>query len=727
MLVNDKIDQKSRQAGNYYKPKNKQEREARRLVFDRYRAMRDDQRRKDAEEQWAMGDEMFMQWNEAAQNREEGDWRAHLTLPDGFAAIQTHMQETIERRSRPVLKPTESSDQALQMFGNAIINHNMDITGYDYQDYLAKQTAAIRGTAFVLDYWRTDKREIKDLDSVDDDGKLVYKKKIQTDFDDDYMEWVDNEFIFIDPGTSDQNLLRDMVYREIMDWHEFQRSYKLRPDFMNIDKVPRAGGVDDGQVKFFERTKDISDDEVEILHYYNRAIDAYYVLANNVLIRMTPLPFKHKELPLAIYTHYNVPGRIYGLGIPYVIFSLTEERKSLRNINLDRQHLNGDKMFLVNDLVDLDEEDARSRPHGLIEVNTNGLKLNEVIMPMEYGDTPVGYYKAEEMLLEDIRRAHGINDQLQGGDQGGTATEAAIRKETAQKRINLINLLAEMNTIIRIGKLKWSNIQFFYPSGRVEKITDPNEPIRKTRRIIRAEGRAFRIVTGDDNKTKIAYDDIDGESTFTLDKKMATFMGNEWDVSMDANSNVVLSKPLKQAKMTEMFNMLGLNPQLMAVIDPLKAVKRYITINEEDPRDWMRSNTMTDQEWRTLAMHENIVMARGQMLDPTANAPEPHTEVHLDYMNSPDYTDLIAQNPAIKEIFERHVFGENNANPNTQNTDEAAAGLPQEDPNNPLGGGVGGGAGAAGGGANPAPIDLQPSTVGGSDQRDTQQAQAGAA
>ena len=730
MLINDEIDEKARKAGNYYKPKNKKEREARRLVWDRYRDMKDDPRRKEAEDQWDMGDKMFLQWS---AEREEGDWRAHVTLPDGFAAVQTHMQETVERRSRPVLKPVESSDTAIQLFGNSILNFSMDTTGYDYQDYLAKQTAAIRGTAFVLDYWRTDKREIQDLDSVDEEGKLTYKKKIVTDFDDDYTEFVDNEFIFVDPGTSDQNLLRDMVYREILDWHEFQRSYGLRADFMNIDKVPRAGGASD-DCKFFVRTQDVSDDEVEILHYYNRSIDAYYVLANNVLIRMTPLPFKHKELPIAVYTHYNVPGRLYGLGIPYVIFSLTEERKSLRNLNLDRQHLQGDKMFLVNDLVDLDEEDARSRPHGLIPVNTNGLKLNEVIMPVEYGDTPVGYYKAEEMLLEDIRRAHGINDQLQGNQVGGTATEAAILKEAAQRRINLINILAEMNTIIRIGRLKWSNIQFFYPAGRVARITDPSDPSQRTKRTIRVEGRAFRIVEEDGTgKKKLAFNDIDGESTFTLDGKMATFMNQEWDVTMNAESNAILSKPLKQAKTTEMFNMLALNPQLMAVIDPVKATKRYLTINEEDPKAWMRDKSMSDADWRKLALHENIIMAKGQMLDPTDNAPEAHTEVHLDYMNTDDYNLLIQQNPGIKDIFERHTFGEHEANPQTGSMADAVGGAQDGglggDPASAAiaalgGGGVGGGAGAAGGGNGVPVADLQPSTVGGSDQRDTQQAQA---
>jgi len=701
------------QQTDYYKPKNKKEREARQRVWERYRAMRDDPKRKEAEARWERGIKMFMQWS---ADREDGDWRAHVTLPDGFAAVQTHMQETIERRSRPVLKPVEVSDLSIEVFGNAILNHSMNTTGYDYQDYLAKQTAAICGTSFVMEYYRVDKREVQDLVGVNEDGSLKYEKKVVTDFDDTYTEFVDNEFIFVDPGASDQNDLRDMVHREIMSWDEFQRVYKLRPDFMNIEKVPKAGMVDDS-VKFFERPKDVDDDEVEILHYYNRSIDAYEALANNVLIRMSPLPSKHKELPIGVHVHYNVPGQLYGLGIPEVIFSLSEERKSLRNLNLDRAHLNGDKMFLVNDLVDLDEEDARSRPHGLIPVNTNGLRLNEVIMPLEYGDTPVSYYRAEEMLLEDIRRAHGIDDRLQGNNMGGTATEAAILKEASQRRINMVNMLSEMNTVIRIGKLKWSNIQFFYPAGRVEKIIDENGDAvtKKKLRTIRVEGRAFEVVKDQaTGKTQLKVNDIDGESSFKLNKKMASFMEQQWDVTIDAEGKGVLSKPLKQAKTTEMFNMLALNPQLMAVIDPTKATKRYLIINEEDPKAWMRDSGKTVEDWQKLAMHENVVMAAGTPLDPTENATAEHTAVHLDYMNSSDFEAL---EPGIKKIFEYHALGEHENNPSTGSIAEADAGIEDPGAESLGGGGVGGGATST-----EVPVaDIQPSTVGGTENRDAQQ------
>lgn len=704
--------------GQYYKPKNKQERQARQQVWDRYRAMRDDTLRKAAEIEWDAADKAFVQW---MPDRVSGDWESHIVLPDAFAAVQTHMQETIERKSRPTVVLSQEADMPREMWANAIMTSSMDRTGFDYQEYLAKQCAAIRGTAFVMEYYRLDKRDVQDPTGVNDDGTLKYEKKEIVDFDDTYTEHKDNEFIFLDPAARHQDELRDMVEREIIDWKEFKRIYGKRPDFMNIELVPAAGIISD-QVKFFERPKDLTDDDVEILHYYNRSEDSYNVLANNVLIRLGPLPYKHKELPIAIHTHYNVPGRLFGMGIPKVIYSLTEERTTFRRMASNRQRMQIDKMFLVNDLVDLDEEEVRTRPNGFIPVNTNGLSLSQVIEPLEYGDIPPSYYQLEKMILDDIKRAHGITDTLEAVQSGGTATEAAMLQQTAQKRIQMINVISEMDTIVRIGKLKWSNIQFFYPAPRVEVITQGDSTrTKKTYKSIKVEGQQFSIVTdGGSGKKSLAVDEIDGASGFTLNKAYSRFLDGDWETSIQADANASMPKALRQAKITEMFNLLVLNPQLMSVIDPKGSVKRYLEINDEDPKVWMRGNGMTDTDWKRLAWHENLVMAAGQPLPATQDAPTIHTEEHLNYANSPDYEAL---DDAVKAIFQEHILGEHQNNPDTGNV----AGIMP-----PPGGGAPsaatgaaallGGAPPQGGSAQPAaPADISPATIGGTDRRDRQQ------
>lgn len=640
---------------NYgYKPKNKQEREARRNIFDRFRVMRDDPIRKEEEKHWDNGDKAYQQW---MPDREEGDWRSHLVLPDAFAAIQTNAQEIIERRGRPQLESVETSDLATEQFCNDILKYSMDRTGFDFENMKAKLVASIRGTSFVVERYRYEKRTVQDLDSVDKDGNITYKKREIVDYDDTMTEFCENDTIFTDPSAAHENKMRDFIEREVIDIKEFHRLYDNKPGFMNGKFVQAAGKITES-AQFFKKASDMTDDDVEILHYYNRTTDSYDALANNVLIRMAPIPYKHKELPLAIYRHYTIPGRIYGMGIPRVIFSLSEERASLRRLNLDRQNLQMNKVFLANDLVDIDEDDARSRPNGIISVNTNGMRISEVIQPLEYGDISPSYYKAEEQLLEDIRRAHGIQDNLQNVQTGGTATEAAILKESAQKRINMISVQGEMDTLIRIGRLKWSNIQFFYPAPRIERImTDNEDREKKIYRAIKVQGHQYTIKE-ENGGYSLDLSEIEGNSGFVLNKKMARYMEGDYDVTMDAGASSVLSKPLMQAKITEMFGLIALNPALVNVIDANKAVQRYLKINDEDPKDWMRGNGLSDDQWQRLAIQENNVMATGIPLVPTDGAPESHTMEHLHFTQTSAFEALPM--PVQNNIMQ-HILGEDTA------------------------------------------------------------------
>lgn len=695
-----------------YKP-NKQQREVRRNVYERFATMRDDPIRKEEEEHWDRADKAYQQW---MPDREADDWRSHLVLPDAFAAIQSNAQETIERRSRPILESVEASDLAREQFCNDVMKYSMDRTGFDFENFKAKLVASIRGTAFVMERYRYEKRTVKDPDSLDDEGNIVYKKKEIIDYDDTVTEFCENDTIFIDPSASHESKARDMVEREVIDIKEFKRLYANRPGFIN-QKYVQASGDMSQNTQFFKKAKDMTDSDVEILHYTNRSTDDYSVVANNVVIRDDAIPYKHKELSVSIYRHYTIPGRMYGMGIPRVIFSLTEERSSLRRLNLDRQNLNLNKVFLANDLVDIDEEDARSRPNGIIQVNTNGMNISQVIQPVEYGDVSPSYYRTEEMLLEDIRRAHGIDDRIQGVQTGGTATEAAILKETAQKRINMISVQGEMDTLIRIGRLKWSNIQFFYPAARIERITqDGEDREKKVYRSIKVQGREY-VVREENGGYQLDTSEIEGTSGFVLNPAMAYFMEGDFDVTMDASAAPVLSKPLQQAKITEMFGLLALNPQLMATIEPEKAVRRYLTVNDEDPKAWMRGKGLTTDQWQRLAIQENNVMATGIPLVPTDGATEAHSAEHLHFMDTPAF--LALPEPVQNNILQ-HVLGEDQARGGMGA--QLAGQLGLGDPS--MGGAPGGGAPGMGGtpmpqgglGSNtpaePQVADIQPSIPG---------------
>lgn len=640
-----------------YKPKGKQERAARRQIYERFYDMRDDEARAEAEEDWEMADkEYVMPYPTVASD----DWQAHLHLPDAWAAIQAQAMETIERKARPKPIPTESSDEPIAELSDDLMNYNMDTTGFDYQYYLAKLSASIRGTSFLMDYWRTEKRIVKDPTDVDENGEIVYKDKEIIDFDDDYTEWVPNEFIFVDEKADHIDNANDMFKRELININDFHRIYDNKPGFENAKYVVQ--GADTTTKSYFDMPPDADDVDVEVLHYYNRAIDAYWVAANNVVIHMGPLPTKHKELPLAVQYQYRIPGRFWGVGIPRVVHYLSEERKSIRNMNMDRQKLGLNKSFLHNNAFDLDDEDLITGPSRLISLDTNGQPLSQAIQPIEYGDVPQSYFKTEDILLEDIRRAHGIDDRIQGVNVGGTATEAALLKESSVKRINMISIASEMDTILRLGRIKWSNIQFFYPIPRIQAITTPNEGESGTKyKTITTNGRKYSIIKDKEGKSKLSMEEVKGKSAFKIDKQMAKYLQGSFDIIIDSDIHVPLSRAIHQAQVTQTLSLLLSNPYTAGALDPNKAASRAWKAIDEDPDKWLAQKSDTN-EMRMLANRENAVMMAGEPLSPTEGANEEHTLVHLNFTQTVAFQELPEH---IQQIIGEHIIGENEANPNT--------------------------------------------------------------
>jgi hypothetical protein len=639
-----------------YKP-NKHKTEIRRTVYQRFYLLRDDPLRAEAEKDWEMADQEYqMDFGQI----DTTDWRSHLELPDAFAAIQAQMQETIERKARPYLCATEESDEPTADLANAVLEYNMNNTDFDYQYFLAKLSASIRGTSFLMCYWRTDKRRVKDPTGLNEDGTITYQEKEITDFDDDYCEWVANEFIYVDEKAKHISEATDMFRREIINIDEFHRIYGNKPGFYDTDYV--VAGGDTSTRSFFQLPRDVNSQDVEVLHYYNRSIDAYWCVANNIAIFDGPLPTKHKELPLAVQYQYRVPGRFWGMGIPKVVHMLSEERKALRRLNLDRQKLNITGAFLHNSAFDVDDEDSQLVPGRWITVDTNGQDIRTAIQKLEFGDVPPSYFRSEEILLEDIKRAHGIDDRVQGVNVGGTATEAALLKESAMKRINMISITSEMDTILRIGRLKWSNIQFFYPVPRFEKIFEENkEKSKKVYKTVTIQGKKFSIVDDNGNKA-LKMDEIRGSSALNLDKSMAKYLEGSYDVSIESDIYTPPSKALHQTQMTQTLSLLLGNPLTASVIDPKKAVTWALKAVYEKADRLLPGEGLSDEDMQMLAEAENLILAAAQPLSPTEGATTAHTLVHLNYTKSAEFLTLP---PQVQQLFELHIMGEDQANPAT--------------------------------------------------------------
>lgn len=643
-------------AQSNYRP-NPRKNDIRRTVYNRYYWLRNEPLRTAIEKDWEIADKEYQMH---IPEIDPDDWRSHLELPDAFSAIQAQMQETIERKARPYLSATEESDEPTAELANAVMEYNMNSSDFDYQYFLAKLAAAIRGTSFLMNYWRTDKRTVKDPVDMAPDGTINYQDKEIIDFDDDYTEWVPNEFIYIDEKAKHINEAVDMFKREIINIDEFHRIYGSKPGFYDTQYVLKGG--DTSTRSFFQLPRDVMRNDVEVLHYYNRSLDAYWCAANNVTIYDGPLPTKHKELPVAVQYQYRVPGQFWGMGIPKVVHFLSEERKAIRRLKLDKTKLETGGSFLHNSAFDLDDEDTQLTPGRFISIDAGSGDIRQAIMPVNFGSNDPAYYRTEEILLEDIKRAHGIDDRVQGVNVGGTATEAALLKESSLKRINLISISSEMDTILRIGRLKWSNIQFFYPVPRFEKIFEKNdESEKKVYRQITVQGKKFSIVDEAGGKS-LKMDEIQGSSALRLDKSMAKYLEGSYDISMNSEVYTPPSKALQQTQFTQTLSLLVANPSTLSVLDPEKIVTMAAKNINTQPDQWLKGEGYSTEDMQMLAEAENMVMSAGQPLSPTEDATPEHTLVHLQYAKSQDFQLL---SPQIKQLFELHIMGEDANNPNT--------------------------------------------------------------
>lgn len=650
-----------------YKP-NKAARKMRSHVWDRYTRMRDDPLRKEAEADWEQADKKMRLWR---PERDPDDWRADIRLPDAFAAVQTHLQETIGMKIRPSLKPHEGSDTPLAFWSNGIMNYNMDRTGYDLESMKAMNCSASRGTAFTVEQYLYETRMVQNPTSVKN-GILQYEKQEIIDKDDTFTKHWPNERVFIDEAADTIDVAEDCVLEERLRLDSFKMKYGDREDFFDVDKVIPCGSISE-RTNYFDVAGDMDGDYVQILHYYNRLTDTYGVLANTVVIHDGPIPFKHKELPVAVWNYYPVEGRIWGLGLPKILSPLQEEREAIRNLSLDRQKMHLNKMFLVSDLFDIDEDEATTRPHGFIHVNSGGMPLDNVIRPLEYGDVPGSSVRMDDQLRDDEKRVTGIDDRSQGVNMGGTATEASILTEQSQKRINLINTLTGMATVERIGKLKWSNIQFFYPAPRIERITEDNkERDKKHYRKIAIEGHEFKVVENN-GKKELSMNEITGTGSFELDSTHARFFDGDWDVRIQWDIKAVMPQAIRQSKAMEFFQAMVGNPFTMKEMNVRNAMKDVMMEYDFDPKKWMSDGGKTEDDQMAKAQWENMVMAKGLPLDPTTGASEMHTMVHLWYTETEAYKNLVKENPAIDDIFKRHIMGENSAGPGGQAAGQGTA------------------------------------------------------
>lgn len=672
-------DQKQTKISDFYKPSEKEE-EVRDLVYKRYEAMKTSQYRQQAEKVLKKGRE---QWEAMRKEKEEDDWQSNHYVPLTTSVIETALSEIIDQSLRPLILPRGSEDTPKATIMSKIYEFTWEIGDSDMEWEDAVHDALIGPIGILQEYFHRDVRKLKS--KLKSGSKTDWEEEDAVVYDDPYLECIKFEDFFIDESARSFRgpyAARDCIRRYIIDIEDFKAFFTGSTwDPLGNAKYVRPGGDTNYYEKYAPPHGIDMSQKVEVLWYWAiKPGDCLYIVANDVPVVVGPNPYKHKELPFIRVVDVKRTHHFYGKGEAELLESIQDEANTLRRMVIDRNHLDTDKMFYGTSLVNISDEDLIARPHGFIPAEGE-------IKPIEYNDVPRSVELSLQHLEDDATITTGINPRAQALPTTGTATEAAMLKESTLKRIRLKVRRFERESLTRIARLRVSNILQFYPQPKLEKIVGEEAVEQFQSELTQLQARGVNETenlqkVGDETFKKSFREirlenqefvpDAKGQFNLKSSSKPFTFFPlkpeyylpskGAFDIKFAAGSTLPISKPLMQTKKAEMFDRLFPLAQL-GVYDLKKLGDQLLKANDENPADYapdQKEEGDSDQRLTMaldLANVENNLMMKGQPIPATAYAPAGHTQIHVEFMQSQTFQALGANDPKI-QIFTDHVTGE---------------------------------------------------------------------
>lgn len=625
----------------------------RKQIYKRFSEMKDG--RGAYEENWDKWEKQYEGWR---PTKSADDWQSNITPPFTTAIVERALAEIVDQTIQPKIVARGPEDKPKAQVLTYIKDYTWEIGDGDLELYASLKQAMVLGkTIWQEDYWE-DKREVKVLKKFDlEKGIETYTKKDIHDFNDVYGECVNLRNFYIDPMARTINRGRfkanDCVRRYIMNIDTLRETFQ-GPIWNPLDAVKyvQAGG-DLNYYQFYNPPEGIDkDNEVEVIFYWGRRPDKLIILANDVVLRNGPNPYNHKQLPFSEGSDVPRIDKFYARGEPELLQSIQDELTTLRRMRIDRQHMDIWKMFLVSNRETLDEDEAIVAPSRFLYVDDP----RNSIVPLEYRDINPSAYKEEEALRRDGREVTGVESP----QPAGTATEAAIFKESTMKSLQMKIWLLSRELLTGIIRLRVPNIVQFYTTPRVEKVVGKQRMAKY--RTIRTTDMALEFT----REGGLVEKKKKGEHFFEVSPEIITPIYGGFDYKLSAEPTFPISKPLMQQKVNELMQ----HPILAGAVetghyDLGKLADVMLEINDFDPEEFKlieEEAPLIDQtQLLELANRENEMIAKGQRVPPTAYSNRAHTDIHLAFMDSDNFRKTLSENQEILSNMIYHVMGEGKA------------------------------------------------------------------
>jgi len=611
---------------------------------------------------------------------DEDDFQSNVKSPMASGRIESTMQKLRRLNIQYIVRPNDAKeprDKRKARVIQELLNNLFSRKKFKARLMTWFKDCLTHGSAFMHVYYLRKKRTVKmpnvDVSSMTEEEKIklsnkerVYTEEVVYDYDDIAFEPVKRQEIYEDPsarnlhGTSYE--AQWIIRRMLPSLSQFKAMFSADPDAKNVSKVRPISFYGDSDTPFFEPPKDTTDANcVELLHYYNKAEDRYVVVANDVLIKDVPLPYKHKQLPYVKIDAYEVLHQFNSMGIPDKTKNIQAEEEILKNMQYDRLHITGNPIVKVKKSIygEFSKAYQNAEPGLMIPVNNQ-----DDVQTLDYPAQTYDMFKALEMIDRDAVTATQIDPIQMGMSQKYvSATTSMFTKEQSDAFIaSLIDIWTE--PLIIAGEMCVSLMSQFYPIPKIEKAG-------KT-----AKNKNIRLLDIEINPKTLEVREKRGKYSYLEIKPEFFNINGDWEIEIAPESVEVQSKAIEAQKTQAMIAQLA--PFFIDPNDPKSVMS--------NPQGWIDGpkvladylQTMgKSQEFMAVSIEDEDISAEraelqgkklqaGEVVPGIAGEPEVHVWVHVEQMRilngkkkniekqfdefPPEFMELAMQTPEAQEM-----------------------------------------------------------------------------
>lgn len=421
-------------------------------------------------------------------------------VPRTFETIESIIPQLNGRPPEFIVSGKNPQDDKRADFIDIVLSNEWDRADTQRQITISTFDSLVFGTGILLNYLRDDRREVEEINEVDDDGNVIsYEKEEFVDYFGVYSKSLDPYNCFPDPNADEnKDSLRFFVYREVVDVDELREEYRLKGFNDNWKYLTEGGNVDDfGKIRqeidtIYTATdvrtpgnfsdligqgrstvdRKIKKNLIEKFTYFEK--DRMVVIANGVVLRDTPSPFPHKTIPISVIRDYALSHEFWGMGEPEIIRWLQVESNTLHNLALDATAMSVGQMIAVNSAYIQDESELVVKPFGIVHLKPiPGLNVRDAIQPVVTPDVKSSVFRMMQENKSITQSTTGVSDFIIGASKGGaeTATEANRLAEASVARIREKARIIEQEGVKDIVEQWMPMIAEFYSEDMVFRIT----------------------------------------------------------------------------------------------------------------------------------------------------------------------------------------------------------------------------------------------------------------